>query len=179
MQITVFPQNGYFTAARRVLADSIFPEGKEQRNRAERAANTDALTGLANRRAFDLAQPTAENDHATAFIVFDVNNFKLVNDELNHKIGDDILKNISQVLKLAASRYAVAERVFRYGGDEFVIICPASIALELRDVIEAMYEPFRLPNGQHVSISGTVGATFIEADEKLQDRKNIKKRSLI
>lgn len=172
MGLTILPQNGLFTTARRLLADKVFPEGKEQRNLAERAANIDDLTGLANRRAFNLAQVTAESDDSTVFIIFDANNFGKVNKLLGHQTGDKVLQNMAKVLKLAASRYKVTSRVFRLGGDEFVIICPASFGEQLRDAIEKMYVPFLLSDGSTVSISGTIGNTLAEADSKLQDRKN-------
>lgn len=177
MQITLLPQNGYFTTARKIFADTIFPEGKELRNKAERAANTDKLTGLASRRALDLALPTAEADKGTAVILFDANNFKFVNKVLSHTTGDGVLKNMAEVIKLAASRYKLAERVFRYGGDEFVILCPVELAEELRAVVERMYVPFILPDGTAVSISGTVGSTINEADQTLQARKKSHKNA--
>ena len=171
MQITLLPQNGLFTAARQALANGIFPEGKEQRDTLTRDANTDALTGLANRRAFDRARSTAEADSGTAFIIFDVNNFKKVNDQLDHLTGDKVLQNIAQVITLVASRYRLGNRVFRIGGDEFAIICPAHAARLIRDKVEQMYEPFVISPGVMVSISGTTGSTYLEADAKLQARK--------
>jgi GGDEF domain-containing protein len=171
MQITLLPQNGLFTGARRAFADTIFPEGKEQRDRAERAANIDPLTGLANRRAFDLAQPTAELEAGTSFIVFDANHFGMVNKVLGYHTGDQILKNMARVLELAASRYHLGARVFRLGGDEFVIICPAELSEVLRDLVEGLYSPYDLPDGTRVGISGTVGQTLAEADAQLQARK--------
>ncbi len=177
MEITLLPNKPLFHTVRKIFADAIFPEGKDLRNKAERAANTDKLTGLASRRALDLALPTAEADANTAVILFDANNFKFVNKVLNHTTGDEVLKNMAAVVKLAASRYKLAERVFRYGGDEFVILCPVSIAEELRAAVEAMYNPFILPDKTVVSISGTVGSTIEEADQTLQARKKSHKNA--
>jgi GGDEF domain-containing protein len=84
---------------------------------------------------------------------------------------------MAAVIKLVASRYKLAERVFRYGGDEFVILCPVHLAEEVRDTIEAMYAPFILPDGTAVSISGTIAATFDEADTTLQARKKSHKNA--
>jgi diguanylate cyclase (GGDEF)-like protein len=175
MNITVFPQSGYFTAARKAVADIIFPEGADLRNKAERAANIDVLTGLANRRAFDLAAPTAAADTQVCVILFDANNFGKVNKVLGHKAGDDLLRNMAHVIHLAASRYGLGERCFRLGGDEFVILAPLSVAGLLRDTVEKMYDPFLLDDGTAVSISGTMGATLEDADITLQARKNARK----
>ncbi len=171
MNITVLPQNGLFTPARQFLADFIFPEGKNQRNLSERAANTHPVTGLANLRAFELAQPTAEADQHTAIIFFDANNFGKVNKQLGHETGNRILRNMAQVIALAASAFGVAERCFALGGDEFAVICPVAVAPALRDLIETNYQPFTLPDGCAVSITGAIGLTFAEADSKLQARK--------
>lgn len=161
------------------MADAIFPEGKEQRDRASREANTDQLTGLANRRAFDLALPTAELEPDTLLVLFDANNFGRVNKVLGFPTGDEILKNMAGVLRLAASRYGVAARVFRLGGDEFVIICPAAVAEPLRDLAETLYHPYTLPDGTRVSVTGTVGRTLAEADSQMQVRKASKKNHSI
>lgn len=178
MQITVLPQNGYFSAARRIFADAIFPEGRNMRDEAERAANTHPVTGLANLRAFERAVPTAEADSGTAFIFLDANNFGKVNKELTHADGNELLKNMAQVIKLAASAYGVSERCFALGGDEFAIICAKSAAADLRDLIESSYQPFTLPSGAVVSITGSIGDTVKDAESGLQQRKNYQKKML-
>jgi diguanylate cyclase (GGDEF)-like protein len=179
MHLTILPQNGLFTGLRRLCADVVFPEGKEQRDLAERAANTDHLTGLANRRAFELAQPTAEADFDVAVILFDADNFGKVNKVLGHHVGDQLLANMAQVIKLAAARYGVQVRVFRLGGDEFAVFCPYNTAVALRDTVEKLYTPLVLPDGTLVSISGTIGDTLADADTKLQARKEQHKKCLI
>jgi GGDEF domain-containing protein len=157
------------TSIRRRIADAIAPELMEQRNALERAANYDALTGLANRRAFDLAIAAAELDPQTSIILFDANNFGKLNKAAGHKFGDVILREMATTIRQQTGLLlGTAERVFRYGGDEFVVICPASIANTLRDNCEAKFG-FRY--WFDVSLVGTVGGTLAEADATLQDRK--------
>lgn len=85
-------------------------------------ALTDSLTGLANRRAldkmFDVLTSIKENDHIGLTLI-DVDAFKQINDEIGHQAGDHYLTQIGQAL---ARNLRASDHVFRYGGDEFVII---------------------------------------------------------
>lgn len=149
----------------------IAPSLVEKRDLALRAANTDTLTGLGNRAAFDLALPQALADQS-AFILFDLNNFGLVNKVLGHSLGDEILKHIGAGLGIIARLYIC--RAFRVGGDEFVIICSPSSGSIIRDRAESFIKPFRFP-GFEVSITGEVGQSVEDADSRLQGRKAIRK----
>lgn len=158
------------TGLRAAIAAVVYPEGRDERRRLERAAETDALTGLANRHAFDKARPAAEADPATAILIFDLNNFGKVNKLYDQSTGDACLQNAAENLRASAGKYA--ERVFRLGGDEFIIICPADRAESVRlraELWAAVYADL------HVTISGTIGATLAAAESQLQARKAIAK----
>ena len=82
---------------------SVSLETVWQIEEATRRARTDALTGLANRRAFDeaLARAIAEADrfgHNVGLVVCDVDNFKRVNDLYGHEVGDHVLRSIAASL---------------------------------------------------------------------------------
>jgi len=88
----------------------------------ERQAQTDALTGLANRRGFGEALARAAVAHAEpmpiALLVIDIDHFKRVNDHHGHATGDAILRHVAaHVARVAGSGAIVA----RYGGEEFVV----------------------------------------------------------
>jgi diguanylate cyclase (GGDEF)-like protein len=115
---------------------------EERREEAEQRlvdmAQTDALTGLANRSAFQstLARTIAEcerNGSGFALVVMDIDHFKLVNDTLGHDAGDHVLRNIGQCL---SERLRTTDSVGRLGGEEFGLILrdvkPAD-AFELMD----------------------------------------------
>jgi len=95
-----------------------------EHQRALRMAHLDHLTNLPNRQAlerhikreFGLAE---RYKTPLSFMVIDVDNFKLINDRYGHLAGDEILKNIAQTL---TGNVRNTELVFRYGGDEFVIL---------------------------------------------------------
>jgi diguanylate cyclase (GGDEF)-like protein len=143
---------------------------KYQRDEARREADTDALTGIANRRALDRALPTAESDPNTSIISFDANNFGQVNKQLGEKAGDKALTEIADAFKQAAEENNTGARVFRRGGDEFVMIAPKDKAEAIRDRAEQLYGE-RKYGDTNVSVSGTVGNTFDEANATLQAAK--------
>ena len=90
-------------------------------------ASTDALTGLANRRAFDqvLALEMTKCQQLSkdlALLMIDVDHFKAYNDLYGHPAGDDCLRSIGQCLSSIVTRSG--EVAARYGGEEFAVILP-------------------------------------------------------
>lgn len=88
-----------------------------------RLSRTDSLTGLLNRRAFmdELARAmerTRRGGATSAVLYMDLNNFKAVNDRHGHAEGDNVLKQLSRILRGSTRRY---DFVARLGGDEFAI----------------------------------------------------------
>lgn len=140
---------------------------------AEYLAVTDALTGIFNLRYFydSMAIETARaKRYGTHFsiTIFDVDDFKAINDTFGHQAGDEVLKKIAQVIK-AISRGS--DIVARYGGEEFVIIQantskPEALkqAMRVKNAVESEYY---IDRKMRVSISGGI-ATYPEdgQDEK-------------
>ena len=97
----------------------------------EAKAYTDQLTGSSNRRAFDeyVAQQfkAATADAPCSILFMDIDKFKVFNDTHGHAVGDQVLVKFAQVLEAATGDRG---RVFRYGGEEFSIICPNTPRLE-------------------------------------------------
>lgn len=98
---------------------------KELEN-SRREASTDPLTGLYNRRALESTYRqiinTALPDENVSFILMDIDNFKLFNDTHGHLLGDQILQFMGAFLNEQCADPAIA---FRFGGEEFAILCPA------------------------------------------------------
>jgi diguanylate cyclase (GGDEF)-like protein len=151
---------------------------KEQRDIARREADTDQLTGIANRRALDKALPTAEKDPDTSVISFDANNFGQINKKLGEVEGDKALKEIADAFKKAAEESKTGARLFRRGGDEFVMLAPKDKADAIRSRAEELYGD-RTYGDTTVSVSGTVGNTFDEANSQLQAAKATRKSATI
>lgn len=94
--------------------------------RLQRLALTDALTELPNRR-FTVERLEQEwalsqrSDRQLSCMMVDIDHFKAINDRLGHQAGDEVLKSVAQALRQAAR---TQDQVCRYGGEEFVVICP-------------------------------------------------------
>jgi len=161
--------------ARRLIAGALCPELVEQRDRFERLANTDQLTGVANRRALDRALPAAEADPHVHVVLFDANDFRPANKSCGHATGDQLIRMMSSAIVGAATARGFGSRVFRLGGDEFAVLASDTAAYLIRDEAEAAFGTLQIGPGLKVSISGTVGRTLAEADAALQARKAARK----
>jgi diguanylate cyclase (GGDEF)-like protein len=99
---------------------------------------TDPLTGAGNRRragrslASALARAERTGDHV-AVLAFDLDHFKLVNDNLGHHVGDEVLQRFTRMMVDQVRAY---DTVARMGGEEFNIVCPGLDLLEARAVAE-------------------------------------------
>lgn len=106
----------------------------------ERFASEDALTGLANRRVLDIEMHHCIEDFnrsgiPASVIILDIDNFKAVNDLWGHQHGDELLINTSRLL---SSRVRKTDRIFRFGGEEFVIIARHTSLHEAGKVAEEL-----------------------------------------
>ncbi|MCW9024617.1 MAG: GGDEF domain-containing protein [Gammaproteobacteria bacterium] len=100
------------------------------------ASQTDPLTGIQNRAAMDtMLQREVElahrNNTPLSLIVADIDHFKKVNDQFGHSVGDDVLKAFAQCI---SNNLRGSDVVFRYGGEEFVILLTGSDGRSARAV---------------------------------------------
>lgn len=124
-------------------------------------ATLDALTGLNNRRQFEvrLKQEVAaakRQKRPLCAIMLDIDFFKKVNDNYGHAVGDEVLKNVSAIIKSSLRESDIPSR---YGGEEFAILLPytkleeaGSVAQRLRSAVEA----------KHVDLTGVKDAKISE-----------------
>jgi diguanylate cyclase len=115
---------------------------------AEEQGLSDPLTGLRNRRSFDvmLASQVASARNATqplCLIIADIDHFKSINDRYGHPTGDEVLKWFARIL---SSNVKGRDTVARYGGEEFAIILPqttldnaVTIANQIKTQLNAQY----------------------------------------
>ena len=97
-------------------------ETKRKYLEQERAAATDPLTNVMNRRNFEMLVREAiqrrKRTEKCALLVFDIDNFKKINDARGHQAGDQVLKEFSKILTEA---FRKSDAIGRFGGDEFVV----------------------------------------------------------
>ncbi len=134
---------------------------------------TDHLTGLNNRHALDadLAREIARADrygNPLSVIMLDVDDFKNVNDTYGHVAGDKVLQKLAQILK---SSIREIDSVYRYGGDEFVIILPHTSGTEgiaLAERLKARIEKyvFTIPQeGKRFRITLSLGISEMSSGD--------------
>ena len=130
------------SASNQVLEDKVQRRTAELElvnRQLEALSATDGLTGLANRRKFDLEwevewQRASRKSVPLAVAMLDVDQFKAFNDHYGHQMGDVCLKIVAQTLAGTVQRSG--ELVARYGGEEFVVILPGLTAAEAYAAME-------------------------------------------
>ncbi|MBO7257918.1 MAG: diguanylate cyclase [Alphaproteobacteria bacterium] len=115
-------------------------ETKQKEEELFTQASTDPLTGLFNRRQFELmanTQVSLAKRHKTSYciLMLDIDHFKKVNDTYGHDAGDEVLKYISLVLKTSLRE---SDILARYGGEEFILFLPHTSPTEGWHVAERL-----------------------------------------
>jgi diguanylate cyclase (GGDEF)-like protein/PAS domain S-box-containing protein len=173
-----------FGSKQDVTSDRLAMESLRQQ------AETDPLTGLANRTIFqaryhEVVGDSLNHGFASALVLIDLDGFKELNDTLGHMAGDACLCEVAQRLRRA---FHNAGLVSRLGGDEFAIILhaptsPARIAHVLQHTVAMLSRPL-FWNGLRIAVGASIGAAligrphrrpiaelFAEADIALYDAK--------
>ena len=142
---------------------------EQERRRLMRMSRVDELTGLHNLRALQEQLPTwlgpaARTGRRMAVLMMDVDGFKAVNDRLGHGVGNELLKELANLLRFAVR---VGDEPFRFGGDEFVLLLSDAdgagaqvVAQRIQDIYRSMGQTLR---GTDVEVSFSIGiAVFPE-----------------
>ena len=130
----------------------------------EDVASKDHLTGIYNRRSFDeiLAKEIHRNyreNKTLTLLMIDLDNFKSLNDNFGHVAGDEALKMIAAFLQQHTRAY---DHLARWGGDEFVMLCPdlsAVDSLNYAERIRADFENQNFPYDYNLSLSIGIAST--------------------
>lgn len=151
---------------------------RQEVSKAREDALADGLTGLANRRGFDMAlaaclsAPELE-EHGPSLLMTDIDFFKQVNDNYGHLFGDKVLRSVAQILR---GNLKGKDTAARYGGEEFVILLPDTPLEGARHVAEnirAAVERFRIKrtdkNETVASITVSLGVAGYRGGESGSD----------
>ncbi|SCW87956.1 diguanylate cyclase/phosphodiesterase [Sphingobium faniae] len=140
----------------------------------ERLARYDSLTGLENRMAMQMRLQDIFDHHmsphdAVAILWMDIDRFKEINDSLGHIVGDQLLRRVAERLtKVVRNRGWIA----RFGGDEFVIICPNADRLTAqviaREIIEYFAQGFDVGD-HHLEATASIGYAVAPQDGRHMD----------
>jgi diguanylate cyclase (GGDEF)-like protein len=156
---------------------------------AVHAAQKDALTGIGNRaalneslcREIELAQ---RHGRTLGMIIFDIDHFKNINDTYGHSTGDCLLKALTHT---AEDTIRNSDQVFRYGGEEFVVLLPETNIKGVKNLAERIRRNVEslecICEGHHIKMTASFGVSilndketeesfFIRTDKALYEAKN-------
>jgi diguanylate cyclase (GGDEF)-like protein len=148
---------------------------EQERRRLMRMTRIDELTGLHNLRALHEHFPTwlgpaARTGRRMAVMMMDVDGFKAVNDRLGHGVGNEFLKEVSNLLRFAVR---VGDEPFRFGGDEFVLLLSDAdaeganiVATRIQEIYRSMGQTLR---GTDVQASFSIGIAIFPDDGATPD----------
>ncbi|MFC3073503.1 putative bifunctional diguanylate cyclase/phosphodiesterase [Shinella pollutisoli] len=144
-----------------MLTWAIVTKEVEAERRIRQLAHYDTLTGLANRLTFRermdarLTEPGA----GPGLLFIDLDGFKLVNDTRGHRIGDELLRQVAERLRIVCDDPTIT--IGRLGGDEFAVLVPSDDGPALERlaarIIDALSAPYAFEHNRQVQIGASIG----------------------
>ncbi len=151
---------------------------RKELEQARHEATTDALTGLANRKAFyraleQLTNAAVDGDETLCLLVADIDHFKNINDSYGHLLGDKVIRYIGSIINDCVKG---KDLVARYGGEEYAVLLPDTAyqgALAVAESVRQSIERGRLVRSDTRERIGTVtvsiGVTEFRPGESQED----------
>lgn len=167
---------------------------KTLNNKLMRLATTDIMTKLCNRMQFDNIlsreiEKTKRYGGTFSVIYFDIDNFKTINDQFGHHIGDQVLTALADHINRVKRK---SDIVARYGGDEFIILAPASelgSAQRLAELLKSSIEKMELQGLPRFSCSfgvvqysqqqSSTDSLLLAVDKALYQAKHLGRNSVV
>lgn len=144
----------------------------EQKDLFYKESMHDGLTGLPSMRLFkklssSMIASAHRNNEESSFLFIDIDGFKAINDTFGHKVGDDVLKQIGEILK---SCIRESDSVARFGGDEFIIQLDGNTSEKgaetvALNIIERISSPFHFDDGV-ATVGASIGVSVYPRDGK-------------
>ena len=139
-------------------------------NPLEKKAYVDMLTGITNRAGFEKQFNLAlsERPHSGAMFLIDLDNFKDINDNLGHPVGDECLKRVAYLLREVFRKDDI---VARLGGDEFIVFASnmgsvESIKEKAQEFINIITYTYKLANNVKLTLTASIGISLYPKDGK-------------
>jgi diguanylate cyclase len=161
----------------RALQDELEDQRKtsvilaEKLEQSEAQALVDPLTNVLNRAAYNMrigqmVQEYKRYKEVWALLIIDIDHFKKFNDKFGHQLGDNVLKSVAGTVK---NCIRVSDRVFRYGGEEFVVLLGrinSEIATHLAEKIcQAVERSYFVHGDKKLQVTVSIGGAIIDADD--------------
>ncbi len=148
----------------------------------EKLAKSDALTGLNNRRSFEIfgrreVSRACRHGEPLAVLMMDIDHFKPINDTYGHDAGDEVLKSLAQI---GVSQLRDIDLLARLGGEEFAILLPNTDLTNAQIVAERMRQTLAetpVPTSDGHSIVFTVSIGIVALSDTLRDLKALLKKA--
>jgi diguanylate cyclase (GGDEF)-like protein len=163
-----------------ILFRRVVKQSRAQATQLAELAQTDGLTGLLNRRAFDAAIKNAWADampsqRPLSLLFIDADYFKRFNDLYGHQAGDELLRKLAAIVKNMARR--PSDLAARYGGEEFVVLLRdtgAHAAIRIANDIRQAVEQLHIENGEtwatvSVGVASLVPSRNIASDRLVEE----------
>jgi len=135
------------------------------------AAQKDALTGVGNRAALNEAlareiEVAQRHKRTLGMIILDIDHFKKINDTYGHSTGDCLLKALTRT---AEKTIRMSDQLFRYGGEEFVVLLPETDLKGVKNLAERIRRNIEALNcvcsGKHIKMTASFGIATLNIDE--------------
>lgn len=159
-------KNEYNQVCNYVVVFSDLTERKKAESQLHNLSNRDRTTGLPNRNLFftDLKKLAKQENHH-ALLVFDLDNFKKINDSLGHQLGDSLLAKLAMRLNKLTREKDV---FYRLGGDEFALVMSGTndihtITRMAKQFLAAIATPFKMA-GHELVITSSLGIVLFPED---------------
>lgn len=172
-----------------VALSTDITETIELKEKLTKLSYTDSLTGVYNRAYFEEKKEelNSKNHLPIGVIMGDVNGLKFVNDTFGHLEGDKLLKNMTKILRNTTSKN---DFIFRWGGDEFIILIPNCDEDKCEQVINNIIDACKKADFELIKMSISLGSSIKhsleediydnlkKAEEKLYRQKFLQERSI-
>ncbi len=155
--------------------EALISQLQSEKGKLEELAYTDPLTGLSNRRLFleeakRMLEYARRYGEPVSLMMMDIDNFKRINDEYGHDVGDLALKKLAEVVKRNIRGSDIAAR---FGGEEFVVLLPRTDEKGAELVAERIRRDFKRDpikvDGKDVLTTVSIGVAQLEEGDTVED----------